>query len=309
MAKNLVLGGAGFIGGNLARALVARGEYTRILTRSSSSVSNIKDILDKVDILYRDFMDDVSLRQALKDIDVVFHLISTTFPSMTTESIVYDVFSNLLPTIRLVELCLDQGVKKIVYASSGGTIYGEPQNIPISEEHPLQPISAYGQSKLTIENYLNFYAKTTPIDVNVLRISNPFGFGQKLLGVQGIIAVAMGCAYYNRTLDIYGKGEAIRDYIYIDDVIQALLMAAKQSGSSVVNISSGKGHSVMDIVQIVEDVSKRSIQKNFIQNRSTDVNVNILDNRKAYEMYGWRPSMDLKKGCQMTWDLIKTKLD
>jgi len=306
MANHMILGGAGFLGGNLARKLVERGENTRIFTRSSSSIRNIEDILDRIDIVYGDFMDDVALRKAMQGIDTVFHLISTTFPSMTIESSVYDVFSNLIPTIRLVEICLANGVKKIVYASSGGTIYGEPQTIPIPESHPLVPKSAYGQSKLTIENYLNFYARCMDIDVNVLRISNPFGPGQKLLGIQGIIAVAMGCAYYDREIKIYGNGDAIRDYIYIDDVIDALLLAAQKSGSSLVNISSGVGHSVMEIVTEIEYISGKDIKKKYIPERPGDVKTNILSNKLANQLYGWQPKVLFKEGLLKTWNHIVT---
>ncbi len=304
MANYLILGGSGFIGGNLARGLVAKGQRPKIFTRSSSSISNIEDILDQVDIVYGDFMDDVAVRRATKGIDIVFHFISTTFPSMTIESSVYDVFSNLVPTIRLVEICRENGVRKIVYGSSGGTIYGEPQEIPISESHPLQPQSAYGQSKLTIDNYLSFYARTTELDVNILRISNPFGPGQKLLGVQGLVAVSMGCAYYNRLLKIYGQGESVRDYIYIDDLVDAIIIAGKKSGSSLVNISSGIGHSVMEIVQSIEEVSGKTIPKEFIPPRPGDVKVSILSNKLAQEIYDWKPKVDFKEGLAMTWRYI-----
>lgn len=299
MNRNLILGGAGFIGGNLTRTLVARGEQPRVFTRSSSSISNLEDILEHIDIIYGDFQDDVALRNALKGIDTVFHLISSTGPRMTFGSSMYDVNSNFIPTIRLVENCLASGVKKIVYASSGGTIYGEPQVIPIPENHPLLPKSAYGQSKLTIENFLNFYARSTDLDVNILRISNPFGTGQNPCKSQGIIAVAMNCAYHKRVLKIYGEGEAVRDYIYVDDVIEAMLLAAKSYGSSTVNISSGTGHSVMDIVQAVEKISGRIIRKEFIPNCSSDVEVNILDNKQAYEIYGWYPKVTFKDGLSM----------
>ena len=308
MTKYLILGGAGFIGSNLARSLITRGDSPRILNRPSFSIANIEDILNQSEVLYGDIMDDVLLRRATKDIDVVFHLISTTFPSMTIESSVYDVLSNLLPTIRLVESCLANGVKKIVYASSGGTIYGEPQTIPITEEHPLTPKSAYGQSKLTIENYLNFYARSTSLEINVLRISNPFGPGQKLLGVQGIIAVAMGCVYYDRALKIYGEGQSVRDYLYIDNVIEAIMLAADQPGSSIVNISSGVGHSVMDVIQAVEAVSGKTIRKEFIPDRPGDVKVNILSNQRAHEIYGWTAKTELQEGLLSTWKYIEKKL-
>ena len=168
------------------------------------------------------------------------------------ESSVYDVLSNLLPTIRLLEICAASGVKKVVYASSGGTVYGEPLHIPIDEDHLRMPKSAYGQSKLTIENFLHFYARTTQIDVDILRISNPYGPGQNPFGVQGIIAVAMGCAQAKRPLKLFGRGEAVRDYIFIDDVVMAMIIAAEKPGSFTTNISSGIGYSVIEIVEAVD---------------------------------------------------------
>ncbi|MFM1843604.1 MAG: hypothetical protein RLZZ490_2347 [Cyanobacteriota bacterium] len=304
MTNFLILGGSGFIGSNLARFLISCGYRPRIYTRSSSSLVNIADILDSVDVVYGDFMDDVIVEKALEDIDVVFHLISTTFPSNTLESSVYDVNSNLIPTIRLVELCLLKGIKKIVYASSGGTVYGEPTEIPIREDHRLMPNSIYGQSKLTIENYLNFYARSTPLEVNILRISNPFGPRQKILGVQGLISVAMGCCFYHRPIKIFGKGEAVRDYLYIDDVVRALKLAAELSGSSIVNVSSGSGYSIIDVIQLVEEVSNYTIEKIFIPSRPGDVNVNILANELAAEIYDWVPQVDFKTGLSRTWEFI-----
>lgn len=303
----LVLGGAGFIGGNLSRALVARGDRPRVFNRPSYALSNIEDIFSKIDLVSGDFMDDVALRKALDGVDTVYHLISTTFPSMTTESSVYDVLSNLLPTIRLLEICAASGVKKIVYASSGGTVYGEPLHIPIDEEHHRMPKSAYGQSKLTIENYLHFYARTTQVDVDILRISNPYGPGQNPFGVQGIIAVAMGCAQARRPLKLFGRGEAVRDYIFIDDVVRAMILAAEKPGSFTTNISSGVGYSVIEVVDAVERVAGRTIEKQFISPRGGDVLTNILANNRAREIYGWEPETILTDGLAITWEWMSKK--
>ncbi len=308
MSKSLILGGAGFIGSNLTRRLVEKGDRPRIFTRPSFDISNIEDILDKLDLVYGDFMDDVALRKATEGIDTVFHLISTTFPSMTIESSVYDLLSNLLPTIRLVEICIANGVKKIVYASSGGTIYGESKAVPIQENQPLMPKSAYGQSKLTIENYLNFYARSTPLEVDILRISNPYGPGQNPFGVQGIVAVAMRCAYLDHILKLYGKGETVRDYLYIDDVINAMLLSSEKPGSHIVNISSDEGHNVIDIVRMIEEISGRVIRKEFIPARVGDVLVNILSNKRAHEVYGWRPEVTMQAGLSKTWDWLNHRL-
>ncbi len=305
MSKYLVLGGAGFIGSNLTRELVRRGERPRVFTRPTATIGNLGDILDQVDLVYGDFMDDVTLRAALKDVEIVFHLISTTFPSMTLKSSVYDILSNLLPTIRLAELCLELKVPTIVYASSGGTIYGEPQTDIITEHHPLVPKSAYGQSKLNIENYLRFYARTTSLDIKILRLSNPFGPRQNPYGIQGLIAVAMGCARDRRPLKIFGAGTAVRDYIYIDDAIEVMLRAATRAGPIVANVSSGRGTSVRDVVAAIEQVTGRTIAKQFVPERPGDVNVNILSNDLARGLYDWDPQVDLAEGLRRTWAWIQ----
>jgi UDP-glucose 4-epimerase len=309
MAKKLILGGAGFLGSNLARALVAKGEHPRIFTRRGFRSSHIEDIHENVEMVYGDFMDEVALRKAISGVDTIFHLISTTSSNMTTESAVYDLLSNLLPTIKLLEISIANGVKKIVFASSGGTIYGEPREIPITEQHSRMPKSAYGQSKLTIENYLSFYSRTTDLDVDILRVSNPYGPGQNPLGAQGIIAVAMGCAQDKRTLKLFGQGEAVRDYILIDDVVRAMILAAEKPGSHITNISSGIGYSVMEIVEAIEKVTGQKIEKQFISPRAGDVLTNILANNRAYEIYGWKPKINLPDGLAITWEWMNKNIE
>ncbi len=308
MQRSLILGATGFIGGNLVRSLVARGESPRILIRRTSSLYFLEDILDQIEIVYGDFQNNAVLCEATKDIDVIYHLISTTYPSSTLENSYDDVISDFSSTVRLVENSIANGVKKIVYASSGGTVYGEPKIIPIPEDHPLLPKSVYGQSKLSIENYLNFHARLMTLDVNILRISNPFGPGQNPAKAQGIVAVALNCAYSSQVLKLYGNGEAIRDYLYIDDVSEALILAAQKPGSSIVNISSGIGYSVRDIVEAVEEVSGRIIIKEFIPARSSDVSISILSNQHAFDVYGWTPKTDLKEGIFKFDQTIREKM-
>ena len=296
----LVLGGAGFIGSNVVRALVARGLRPRVLTRPSRSLGNLRDLLGSIDLIHGDFMDDAVLKQAMRGVATVFHLVTTTFPNMVVESSNYDLLSNLLPTIRLLEMSREGGVRRIVYASSGGTIYGEPQHLPIREDHPLAPKSAYGQSKLTIENYLSFYARTTPIEVSILRLSNPYGPGQNPLGTQGLIAVAMGCALDGRPLKVFGQGQATRDYIYIDDVIAAL-MASCEAPPAILNVSGGKGHSVLSIIDAIEQASGRVIERQAMPDRHGDVSVNVLDNQRARSLLNWAPKVPLQEGIARTW--------
>lgn len=303
----LVLGGAGFIGSNLVHALVAAGNRPRVFARPSRSNANLRYALDRIDIVRGDFMDDGVLKGALKGIDVVVHLITTTFPNMVIESSNYDLLSNLLPTVRMLELAREVGVSRIVYASSGGTIYGEPKHLPIRETHPLEPISAYGQSKLTIENYLHFNARTTALETTVLRLSNPFGPGQNVYGAQGLIGVAMGCAIDDRPLKVFGDGNTVRDYVYIDDVTRALLIAIN-APPTVVNISSGRGKTVNEVIAAIEEVSGKRVHRESLPARTGDVAVSVLDNALAREKLHWQPDMSFETGIERTWAAIHRAL-
>ena len=301
MGKKLILGGTGFLGSNLAKTLVARGERPILFARSRFNHSHLDGILDKVEMVCGDFMDESALRKAISGVDIIFHLISTTPDYLNIENTSYDLLANILSTIRLVEISIANGVKKIVFVSSGGTVYGEAQKIPVTEQHPRIPKSAYGQSKLIIENYLSFYSRTTDLDIDILRVSNTYGPGQNPLGGQGIIAVAMGCVQAGRSLKLFGKGEAVRDYIFIDDVVQAMILASEKRGSFIANVSSGIGHSILEIVEAVEKIVGASIDKQFIPSRATDVLTNILANNRAYEIYGWQPTVALHDGLVLNW--------
>lgn len=303
----LVLGGAGFIGSNLVHSLVAQGHRPRVLTRPSRSNANLRHVFDDIELIHGDFMDDAGLRIALQGVRTVYHLITTTFPSMVIESSNYDLLSNLLPTIRLLELAREAGVRRIVYASSGGTIYGEPQRVPIDESHPLAPKSAYGQSKLTIENYLSFYGRTTPLEVSILRVSNPYGPGQNVYGNQGLVAVAMGCALDERPLRVIGRGDAVRDFIYIDDVVDAMLRATS-AAPQIMNVSSAAGRSVNEVIAAIESASGRTLKRLEVPERAGDVKISVLDNSRARQALDWSPKVEFETGVARTWKSLHAAL-
>lgn len=300
-SKTLVLGASGFLGLNLIRSLIDKGEYPRILVRPGYSFSRLQSMSSHFELRVGDFQDDFVLEQSLEGIETVYHLVTTTFPSTALHSSYYDVSTNLLPTIRLIEASLKHSVSRIVYASSGGTIYGEPLQTPIHEDHPLHPVSAYGQSKYMVESYLNFYARTSKLKVNVLRISNPYGEEQKPFGFQGIVAAAMNAAHTGEKISIIGDGSAVRDYLYIQDVIQALQIAGNSDSSWVLNISSGIGRSTNEIIATIEKISGKKILREMKPARVGDVQTNILDNRKALEKIGWQPLIGLEEGLRRTW--------
>jgi UDP-glucose 4-epimerase len=303
----LVLGAAGFLGVNLLKELVQSGKKVRVLARPSFSLSRLREFQDKIDLVVGDFQDDAIVNHALEGIETVYHLITTTFPSMTVQSGVYDVSTNLIPTIRLLEGCKKMGVKRVIYASSGGTIYGIPSQIPIREDHPLMPISFYGQSKLMVENYLGFFTRVNDLTVHIMRVSNPYGEGQKPFGVQGVVAAAMNAALTGTPLKVIGKGKTVRDYIYAGDVIQALIAVSKVKKPQVLNISSGQGKTVLEIVEQIEKISGIKIKKKMVSARSSDVEKNILDNTLAQKTIHWKPTTSLEWGLQKTWEWMKRR--
>jgi len=306
MSKILILGGAGFIGSNLIRPLLDNGHQIRVFTRAGKSIGSISHMLDSIDLVYGDFLDEYAVKRALEGMGYVYHLISTTFPGTTLHSSIYDIQSNLIPTVRLLECCADAGIRKLIYASSGGTVYGEPKEMPITENHPMAPTSIYGNSKKMIENYLSFFAQYSKIKIDVLRLSNPYGPKQNLYGAQGLVAVAIGHLLDGRSLKIIGDGSAVRDYIYIDDVISAMVKCLDKPQSLLLNISSGVGQSIIDIINAIETVSGDTLKREHVSVRPGDVSVNVLCNQRARKVLEWEPKTDLLEGTRHIWEWAKS---
>ena len=165
-----------------------------------------------------------------------------------------------------------------------------------------------GHSKHMIESYLQFFNRNHPMRVQILRVSNPFGPYQNPYGAQGVVSVAFACALDDRTFQLLGNGEAIRDYIYIDDLVEAILKAMNAPNSNTLNISSGEGRSVLQILNIVEAVSGRKLRCERIEQRKGDVSVNVLANQMAIDELGWRPEYPFRKAMQLTWDWIQSQM-
>ncbi|EMI52269.1 NAD-dependent epimerase/dehydratase family protein [Rhodopirellula sallentina] len=304
----LVLGGAGFIGSHVTHRLVELGAKVRVLSRPGRSVQNLTGVIDDIELVFGNFSDEGHLRTSLEGIDQVVHLISTTFPATTTSSGIYDIESNIIPTLRLLQECVNKGVQKLVYLSSGGTVYGEPKTDPITEDHALDPKSIYGQSKKVIESYIEFFVRTRSLNTTTLRVSNAFGPRHNPYGVQGLIGVAMACAIENRTVTILGDGSAERDYIYVDDVVAGVIAALSTETADTVNLSSGQGRSVSEVLDTVERVSGRPVLRRFDANRDSDVNKNVLCNQRARTLLNWSPQTEFEDGMRKTWQWIQSEL-
>lgn len=294
--KILIIGGAGFLGSGIARHCVAAGHQVRVFTRPTRSLARLEDIIDNVEIVHGDFMDDHAVSEALTGIDAVVHSLSTTFPKTVVASAAYDVMSNLLPTIRLVDHCLKKDIRNITYLSSGGTVYGQAQYLPIDEQHPRAPLSLYGLSKLTIENYLHFIAKSQQLVVKILRIGNPYGIEQNIYGVQGIVGVALGAMLRKRPFTVFGDGKHVRDYIASDDVFRATVSAVEYPNTLIANIGTGRGTSIIELLELIQDAAKTALKIEFLPDRGIDVRENILDSSLAKKELAWAPLVTLDDG-------------
>lgn len=244
-----------------------------------------------------DFLNNNDVAGAVAGCDIIFHLISTGIPKSSNDNPIYDVESNIIGTIKLLSLLNNRKDKKVIFASSGGTVYGVPEIIPIRETHPNNPISSYGITKLTIEKYLRLFNGLYGLKYCVLRIANPYGDGQRINALQGAVAAFIGKVLANQTIEIWGDGSVVRDYIYISDVIDAFCAAAKYDGKqNVFNIGSGQGKSLNEVLDAIEAELGRPIEKKYLASRDCDVPINVLDCSLAKAELGWSPRFTFEEG-------------
>lgn len=246
-------------------------------------------------------------REALEDVDVVYHFVSTTLPKTSNDDPIYDVRSNLIDTLQLLESCVEAGVRKVVFASSGGTVYGIPEAIPIGEDHPTEPISSYGIVKLAIEKYLHLFHHLHGLDYAALRISNPYGPYQNPAGQQGAVSVFLNRIYEGSAVTVWGDGSVVRDYLYVSDVVEALELAGREETShKVFNVGSGIGVSLNELLHLISGVVGEQPTVEYVSGRPLDVPASVLDVSRAREDLGWRPEVDLAGGIARTWEWVRS---
>ncbi|HEU0151718.1 MAG TPA: NAD-dependent epimerase/dehydratase family protein [Arenimonas sp.] len=296
--RALVIGGNGFIGSALVPALQARGADVAVLDpgRPRADVD-----WRGVEFIAGSLADPVVTARALSGVDVVFHLASTTVPGTSNLDPVADVQGNLVATLGLLGAMRSAGVRRIVYFSSGGTVYGNPTVSPVPESHPLHPISSYGVVKVAIENYLRMYQQLGDLDPVILRPSNPYGPRQSTAGVQGAVAAFLGAAARGEPVSIWGDGEVVRDYIYIDDLVELAATAGLSQEVGVFNVGSGEGHSLNALVAMVSDVVGRPLAVEYQAGRAFDVRRVVLDVGAARRGFAWSPHTSLREGLAATW--------
>ncbi len=285
----VVTGGSGFIGTHVTSRLREHGLEVVALNRSGEGPG-----LVRTDIRERG-----ALESVLQQGDAVIHLANTSNPTTSELNRVRDVEENLVATLQLLDACVQRGVASFVLASSGGTVYGIPEVVPIPETHSTKPISSHGALKLAIEKYVQVYGAQLGLKHVILRCANAYGPGQTGSQGQGIIGRAIVTALRDETLEIWGDGTVVRDFVYVEDVAAAILLGITTAGASgVINIGSGRGTSVNEIIDLVGRVTGRPLRVRYTPSRQFDVPANVLDITKAATMLHWKPVTPLEDGIE-----------
>ncbi len=299
----LVIGGAGFIGSHVVDSLLARGFRVRVYDRRPEP---FRAPLKGVEYIHGDIADTTSLYEALSGVEAVIHLTSVTVPSTSNLDPVADITGNLINTVRMLEIMRGLSIRKFVYLSSGGTVYGIPKQEPVREDHPLHPISSYGIVKVAIENYLYMEHKLHGLQHVILRASNPYGPRQGHTGIQGVIGTYLWRIARGEPIEVWGDGSVVRDFVYVRDLADLCVEAVTGTATGCFNAGSGDGASINEIVEHVchavgqEIIPVRKPQRNYDVPRIT------LDIGKAREELGWSPETTLEQGIRETWDWIQS---
>jgi UDP-glucose 4-epimerase len=301
------MGGLGFIGSHLSRLLLRSGHNVRIFDRLHGSRNLIADIETEVDVQEGDAEKPGDVLRSMKDIDVAVDLIHTTVPGASMDNSSYDISSNVVAHAKWLSRIGETELKRIIYVSSGGTVYGIPRTNPISEDHPTDPVSSYGITKLCIEKYVSMYSVMNNVEYRICRPANVYGEWQHLNLGQGAVGVFLKQCIECQPIEIWGDGTIQRDYVYVADLARAISSLIDHRGrSKIFNISSGIGLSLNEMIEIIRDKMGMPANVNYLPGRVFDVPVNVLDSSRLTNETGWVPQVDIVEGMQRVYTQLKS---
>ncbi len=299
--KIIIFGGGGFIGSTIADRLLKDGHELRIFERPRIAPYRTFTNSERVEWITGDLLSTHDVSDTLEGVDVVLHLVSTTLPKSSNDDPIYDVQSNLVATLQMLNAMVASKIPKIVFISSGGTIYGNPVYLPIDEKHPTDPLVSYGITKLAIEKYLQMYSHLHGLRAITLRVANPYGERQRIETAQGAVGVFLHHALKGVPIEIWGDGSVTRDYIHVSDVAEAFVKALQYTGNkSVFNISSGVGTSLNELLDLLESTLRQPIERRYLPGRPFDVPVSVLSNALARDELNWAPMTSMQNGIART---------
>lgn len=297
----LVLGGGGFIGSHIVEALGAQDINVRVFNRGLPLPCL------NCDWISGDFLDKSLLLSSLRNIDVVVHSLGTSVPATSAIDPIFDVESNLVGTLQLLAAMRESEVSRLIYLSSGGTVYGNTSSGLVSEDSPMSPISSYGAVKVAIEKFIGVSAHEWGLRPVILRPSNPYGERQTV-GRQGLIANILDRALKGQSVTVFGDGLNVRDYIYIRDLAELVVAAVRSGEIGTFNVGSGIGHTILGVIHLAESVTGTVIPVERLAARPFDVREIILDCSSAASVFGWRATTDIESGMKAHFGWLKKRV-
>jgi UDP-glucose 4-epimerase len=296
-----VFGANGFLGRHLIRRLATGAEKLRAVSRDFDPAF-VQELPPSVEFIKADLADEIAMASCLQDLRVVVQLVSTSSPGLENRYVISDIRENVIPQIAFLQACVSAEVKRFVFLSSGGTVYGQPHQLPISETHQTQPLSSHGLTKLVVEKYIEMYGQLGGLGYVILRVANPFGRGQSFRKGQGLIPAIISRHEQGLPIRILGGGNALRDFLYVDDLIDAILaaIASPQAANRIINIGSGEGRRIIDVIDAVEAALGVHFVREYTDKRASDVDANVLDITLARDLLGWSPKTPFQDALRKT---------
>ncbi|MDA7700411.1 NAD-dependent epimerase/dehydratase family protein [Methylophilaceae bacterium] len=308
MKKTLIIGGGGYIGSHLSRLLLQRNREVVVLSRGTIPKFELPN---PVKYIVGDYADEVLMAAILKDIDEVVHLAYATIPNTSFENPLVDLLENVPPVVRLFASLAKNNIH-LLLVSSGGTVYGDIRAEPLKEELLAKPLSPYGVTKLTLEHYAYLYSVTHNLKYVCVRPSNVYGVGQRPFVGQGFVSTSIAAVLKRMPIKIFGDGENVRDYIYIDDVVYGIFLALEKGRlGETYNIGTGVGSSNIEVIKMIYSMLNldfKSIDIKFLPSRIFDVKYNVLDATKLSDETGWTPITELNDGLNQTYLWLKDSI-
>lgn len=303
----LVSGGAGFIGSNLVDKLINLGHNVCII--DNLSTGNINNVNKKAQLYINDILDpNVSKIFEKEKFDIVYHLAAQINVQKSITNPIFDSNVNVCGTINIINNCVNYNVKKIVYSSSAA-VYGHPQYLPIDEKHEIRPISYYGLSKYTAEEYIRVFSNLNNLDFTILRYANVYGIRQDPKGEGGVISTFMNSLFKKQPLYIFGDGSALRDYIFVEDIVDANIAALSSGDKEIFNIGTGVYTSVKELAENMMDIISLKCNIEYTSARKGDIANSYFNINKAKNKLNWSPRFSLKDGLKKTIEYYKNNLE
>ena len=304
--KILVTGGAGFIGSHIAEAFINAGHNVSILDNLSTGFK--KNINPKAHFIQSDICSKDILQIFEKEkFDVVNHHAAQVDVRKSVNDPIFDANTNILGSINLLQCCIKTGVKKFMFASTGGAVYGEQEYFPADENHPTRPLSPYGITKLAIEKYIYFYWNEYKLNYTILRYANIYGPRQNPFGEAGVIAIFAHKLLKNENPIINGNGNQTRDYVFVEDVVKANLLTLKDEKSEIYNIGTGKETNVNKIFSTLNNFAGGKAVEMHGPAAKGEQQRSVISSEKLFRTFNWKPSVLIDEGLKRTFDYFQSK--